>query len=140
MVLPEQAVAFIRDEAPLGHVVTIDEDGTPDVTVAWFDVDDLGRLSFATLFDQRKLRNLRRDPRIAVSFERDVATEVGMRQYLVVEGEARVTAGGAPDLLGRLATRYVGPDADFPPMDDPPAGYVTIVVPTRFRGVGPWTE
>ena len=50
-----------------GHLVTLDPDGGPQVTLAWFDLDD--DLVFATLFNQRKLDNLRRDPRAAVSFE-----------------------------------------------------------------------
>lgn len=137
--LPEAAVRFIVEEAPLGHVVTMDEDGTPFVTVAWFDASSEG-LVFATLFDQHKLRNLRRDPRITVSFESCTANEAGMLHYVVVDGEADVREGGAPELLAALAARYVGPDVEFPPMDDPPAGYVTHVTPTRIRGIGPWVD
>lgn len=139
VILPDSAVEFIVRDAPLGHVVTLDEDGTPHVTVAWFDASPEG-LRFATLFDQRKLRNLRRDPRIVVSFESCDQNESGMLHYVVVDGEARISEGGAPELLAELATRYVGPDAEFPPMDDPPAGYVTTVTPTRIRGIGPWED
>lgn len=137
--LPQPAVDFIVERAPLGHVVTLDEDGSPHVTVAWFDAS-ADELVFATLFDQRKLVNLRRDPRITVSFEGSETNEVGMLNYVVVDGEAEVREGGAPELLAELATRYVGADADFPPMDDPPAGYLTHITPTRIRGIGPWVE
>lgn len=137
--LPQAAVDFIVEEAPLGHIVTVDEDGSPHVTVAWFDADADG-LVFATLFDQRKLQNLRRDPRVVVSFEAADANEVGMLHYVVVDGRAEVSEGGAPELLAELATRYVGPDVDFPPMDDPPPGYVTRITPTRVRGIGPWAD
>ena len=137
--LPPPAVDFIVERAPLGHVVTLDEDGSPYVTVAWFDASP-DELVFATLFDQRKLVNLRRDPRITISFEGSETNEVGMLNYVVIDGEAEVREGGAPELLAELATRYVGPDAEFPPMDDPPAGYLTHVTPTRIRGIGPWVE
>ena len=137
--LPEAAVDFIVEQAPLGHVVTLDVDGTPHVTVAWFDASPDG-LVFATLFDQRKLRNLRRDPRICVSFESPATNDVGMLHYVVVDGLAEVREGGAPELLAELATRYIGPDADFPPMSDPPDGYLTHVRPTRVRGIGPWSD
>lgn len=137
--LPAAAVQFITEEAPLGHVVTIDEDGSPHVSVAWFDATPDG-LVFATLFDQRKLRNLRRDPRISVSFEARTVNEVGMLNYVVVDGEASVEEGGAPDLLRRLADRYIGADHDFPPMDDPPQGYCTRIAPARVRGIGPWAD
>ena len=63
----------------------------------------------------------------------------GLREYLVVHGNARVTEGGAVDLLGRLAPLYLGPGAVYPP----PAmrniaGYVTRIAPRRFTGIGPW--
>ena len=109
------------------------------MTVAWFDATTDG-LVFATLFDQRKLQNLRRDARITVSFESPASNDVGMLHYVVVDGRAEVTEGGAPELLAELATRYVGPDADFPPMPDPPAGYLTRITPTRIRGIGPWVD
>lgn len=137
--LPQPAVDFVVEAAPLGHVVTLDGDGSPHVTVAWFDASPAG-LVFATLFDQRKLRNLRRDPRITVSFEGAATNDVGMLHYVVVEGRAEVREGGAPELLAKLAGRYIGPDAVFPPMPDPPAGYVTHVTPTRVRGIGPWVD
>lgn len=49
-----------------------------------------------------------------------------------------VTEGGAPELLARLATTYLGPDVKFPPMDDPPPGFVTRITVARIGGVGPW--
>jgi PPOX class probable F420-dependent enzyme len=122
-----------------GHVVTLGEDGAPHVTLAWFDLDG-DELVFATLHDQRKLADLRRDPRVVVSFESAGEHHHGLRPYLVVEGVARVTEGGAPGLLQHLAHRYLGPDVDFPPMPDPPDGYVTRVTVERVRGVGPWTD
>ena len=36
-------------------------------------------------------------------------------QELVFYGNARVTEGGAVDLLQRLARIYLGPNADYPP-------------------------
>lgn len=121
-----------------GHVVTLDADGRPQVTLAWFDLDG-DEPVFATLFDQRKLANLRRDPRVALSFAADRVNEHGLRPYLVIEGVARVTEGGAPELLQRLAHRYLGPDVVFPPMPDPPPGFVTRIEVTAVGGVGPWS-
>jgi hypothetical protein len=59
-------------------------------------------------------------------------------EYLVVHGRARITDGGAPELLQRLAAVYLGPDVTFPPMDNPPAGVVTRIAVDRVGGVGPW--
>jgi hypothetical protein len=66
------------------------------------------------------------------------ATSASADEYLVVHGRARITEGGAPELLQRLAHVYLGPDVKFPPMDDPPPGYITHITPTRVGGVGPW--
>lgn len=138
MVLGPAARALITSGA-YGHVVTLDPDGRPHVTLAWFDLDD-DDLVFATLADQRKLANLRRDPRITVSFESDDVDAHGLRPYLVVHGRASVVDGGAPGLLRHLAARYLGPEVDFPPMPDPPEGYVTRIVVESVRGVGPWRD
>ncbi len=88
---------------------------------------------YATLPDQRKLRNLRRDPRFALSVQSDRINEWGLREYLVVEGTARITEGGAADLLQRLAYTYLGPDVVFPNMPNPPPGYVTRIRVERVR-------
>jgi PPOX class probable F420-dependent enzyme len=138
-VLDEAARALVTSGA-YGHLVTTDRDGSPQVTLAWFDVDVDGGLVFATLFDQRKIRNLRRDPRAVVSFESDRVEESGLRPYLVVHGTATVTEGGAPEVLQRLAHRYLGPEVTFPPMPDPPDGFVTRIRVARVGGVGPWAR
>ena len=138
MALVEPARALIRSGA-YGHLVTLGDDGAPHVTMAWFDVDEAGtELAFATLFDQRKLVDLRRDPRAVVSFEADHVDGHGLRPYLVVHGLARVEEGGAPELLQHLAHTFLGPDVVFPPMPDPPPGFVTRIRVDRVGGVGPW--
>ncbi len=63
---------------------------------------------------------------------------IGLLEYLVVHGRARITEGGAPELLQRLAHVYLGPDVKFPPMPDPPPGVVIRITPERYSGVGPW--
>lgn len=121
----------------LAHVATIDSDGTPHVTLAWVGLDG-DEIVFATLGDQRKLRNLRRDPRVTISIETPRTNAIGLREYLVVYGSARVTEGGAPELLQELAHTYLGPEVTFPPMPDPPPGYVTRIAIDRVAGIGPW--
>jgi hypothetical protein len=61
-----------------------------------------------------------------------------LKQYVVVHGRGRVTDGGAPELLQELAYRYLGPGVTFPPMPDPPPGFVLRITPERIGGVGPW--
>lgn len=134
------AARELVESGALAHLVTLDPDGSPQVTVVWvgLDGDDLvaGHLDGR----QRKLANVRRDPRVALSFEAPTANAIGMRHYLVVHGRARLTEGGAAPLLHRLAQTYVGPGTVFPPMPDPPPGFVMHITVERVGGMGPWTR
>jgi PPOX class probable F420-dependent enzyme len=136
ILLPEAARELLESDA-VAHVVTLDADGSPQVTAAWVGVEG-DEIVFATLPDQRKLRNLRRDPRIALSVPSTKRDEWGLLEYLVVYGTARVIEGGAAEILQRLAYTYIGPDVVFPNMPDPPPGYVTRITPERLGGLGPW--
>jgi len=132
------AARELLESDAVAHVVTIDEDGGPQVTAAWVGIDGED-IVIATLPDQRKLRTLRRDPRIAISVPSTTRNAWGLLEYLVVYGTARVTEGGAADMLQRLAHTYLGPDVVFPGMPDPPPGFVTRITPERLGGVGPWS-
>jgi len=134
--LTDRIRAFIGT-GPLGHVVTLNERGDPDVSMAWIGVED-DELVIGTLHDQRKLQNLRADPRVALSFQAPGRNEYGLDRYLVVRGRARVTEGGAPELLQRLAHVYLGPDVRFPAMPDPPPGYVVRIAVEKVSGLGDW--
>ena len=87
---------------------------------------------------QQKVRNIARDPRVALSIESDVTNALGLREYLVVHGTARLEEGGAAELLQRLAHVYLGPDVRFPPMDNPPPGVIARISVERIGGVGDW--
>jgi PPOX class probable F420-dependent enzyme len=134
--LNDEARRLVESDA-VATVVTLGPNGSPQLSAAWVGIED-GEVVLGTLDDQRKLRNLRRDPRIAISLLSDRVNRWGLREYLVIEGTARVTDGGAPELLQRLAHVYLGPDVVFPAMPNPPAGYVTRVTVQRVSGIGPW--
>jgi PPOX class probable F420-dependent enzyme len=136
--IPESARSVLESDA-LAHVVTLGPGGQPHVTLAWVGLDG-DEIVFATLPDQRKLANIRRDPRVAISIETSTVNDYGLTEYLVVYGRGRVTEGGGPELLQRLAHTYLGPDVKFPPMPDPPPGFVTWVTVERLGGVGPWAS
>ena len=136
--LPEGARELIESGA-LGHLVTLNPDGSPQVTCIWVGLGGDELVSAHLAPDQRKLRNVRRDPRVTLSFEGTRVHPPGLKEYLVVHGRARLEEGGAPELLQRLAHVYLGPGVKFPPMDDPPPGYTMHVSVERVGGVGPWT-
>ncbi len=133
-----QSVREQIGKGPLAHLTTLNRDGSPQVTLIWVGIEDdefvIGHLAL-----HQKIKNIRRDPRVALSLIADGTSAQGMREYLVVYGNARITEGGAVPLLQRLAPLYIGPKADFPPpsMRNIP-GYVTRIAPERFSGIGPW--
>lgn len=127
----------LLESAAVATVATINADGSVHLSSAWVGIED-GEIIFATLPDQRKLRNLRRDPRIALTIQSERVDDWGLQEYLVIEGTARITQGGAAEMLQRLAHTYLGPDVVFPAMRNPPPGYVTHVKVERVRGIGPW--
>ncbi len=136
--LPDSAREVLSSEA-LAHIVTLNEDGSPHVTCVWVGLDG-DEIVCAHVPHLRKLENIKRDPRVALSIEAPGKSELGLKHYLVVYGTARVTEGGAPELLQELAHTYMGPGVDFPPMPNPPPGYITHISVERVAGEGPWAE
>jgi PPOX class probable F420-dependent enzyme len=134
--LHPEARALIESDK-LAHMVTLNPDGTPQVTCVWVGLED-GELVTGHLSRYQKVKNVERDPRVAISIEGEGLSDIGLPKYLVVKGTARIQEGGAPELLQRLAHVYMGPDVKFPPMDDPPPGYVIRTTPERVSGAGPW--
>jgi PPOX class probable F420-dependent enzyme len=136
--IPDSALEVVEGDR-LAHLVTIEPDGAPQVSCVWVGVED-GEIVFASLGPRRKLDNLARDPRVALSIETSETSGMGLLHYLVVHGTARITEGGGPELLQRLAHVYLGPDVKFPPGDSPPPGRIVHITVDRIGGVGPWAE
>jgi PPOX class probable F420-dependent enzyme len=123
----------------LAHMVTLNPDGSPQVSCVWVGLDG-DEIVSGHLPRNQKVKNVERDPRVAISIEGEGMSHGALRHYLVIHGSARIQEGGAAELLQRLAHVYLGPDVKFPPTDDPPAGYVIRTTPERFGGVGPWAD
>lgn len=138
MELPPSARDVLESDAG-ATLVTLNPDGSPHVTVAWVGLEG-DEIVIGTLPEQRKLANMRQDPRVALVIQTRNLNPYGLLEYLVVHGSARVTEGGAPQLLQRLARTYLGPDVTFPPMPNPPPGYVIRITANRVGGVGPWAD
>jgi PPOX class probable F420-dependent enzyme len=136
--LPESARAVLESNA-LAHLVTLGQDGAPQVTIVWVGLDG-DEIVSGHLAEHQKVRNIRNDGRVVLSLETPNINAHGLQEYLVVHGTARITEGGAPELLQRLAHTYLGPDVKFPQMDNPPPGFVTRIKVDRVAGVGPWAS
>jgi len=140
--LPASARALLTSGA-LAHCVTLNADGSPQVSGVWVGIEDTAdgeRIVMGHVPRNAKVRNLERDPRIVLSLEATGRNAIGMQEYLVVHGTATITAGGAGELLQRLATVYNGPDAEFPLGPDSPPGWVVHIAVDRIGGFGPWTQ
>lgn len=137
--LPESARAVLESGA-IVHLVTLNPDGSPQVSCVWAGVDGDDLVTGHLNPQQQKLRNVRRDPRVSLSFEGTDIEPPGLKQYVVVHGRGRIAEGGAPELLQRLAHAYLGPGVRFPPMESPPPGCVLRVTVERVGGLGPWAR
>jgi PPOX class probable F420-dependent enzyme len=137
--LPESARALIASGAH-GHLVTINPDGAPQVSLVWVGVDG-DELVVASMALRQKVRNVQRDPRVVLSFEdSETDDQRGLLRYLTVVGSARISEGGAPERLQELAHTYLGPGVRFPQGENLPGGYVMRIVLERWSGNGPWSE
>ena len=140
MKLDESARALIGRGAN-ATLVTLNADGSPQVSVVWVALqpgehDD--ELVAAHLSDAyRKVRNVRRDGRVALTVVADTGGGV-MRPYLAVTGTARIVEGGAPEVLRELSA-VLAPGTDFPP-DNAPDGFLTRITVDKVGGVGPWAQ
>jgi PPOX class probable F420-dependent enzyme len=137
MKIPQVVRNLIESGCP-AHIVTLNRDGSPQVTLVWIGLDG-DEVVAGHLFKNRKVRNILRDPRVAISLEADTKSVMRLTEYVVLYGQARIQEGGAPELLQKLAEVYIGPGVKFPPMENPPAGYITRIQVDRIDGVGPWT-
>ena len=127
--LTDDQVALLREKV-LAHVATVMPDGSPQVTPVWVDTDGEAVL-FNTAKSRLKYRNLRRDPRVAISLsshENDYRT-------VVIRGRAEFIDEGADDHIDRLAKKYLG--ADSYPGRRPDEVRVTVrVVPETIHRRG----
>jgi PPOX class probable F420-dependent enzyme len=121
-------------------LVTVNPDGSPQVSVVWVALQstpDGDELFTAHLAEHKKVRNVRKDPRVAVTILSLDPRGHGMRPYLSITGTARIVEGGAPELLQQLNPILGDPNSKFPP-DGAPPGFLTRIRVDKIGGIGPW--
>jgi PPOX class probable F420-dependent enzyme len=138
MRLDDSARALIGSGAD-ATLVTINADGSPQVSMVWVALQSTpegDELVSAHLAEYQKTRNVRRDPRVALTIA--APTQPGQQTpYLAIRGTARIVEGGAPELLTELAQALLGSSEHFPPPDSPD-GLLTRIRIDKVGGVGPW--
>jgi PPOX class probable F420-dependent enzyme len=139
MSLLNPAARELIESGALAHLVTLAADGGPRVACIWVGLDGDEIVAGHLDAGQHKLRNIAADPRVALSIESPGRNAIGLQEYLVLRGRARLQEGGAAALLQRLAHVYLGPDVTFPTMPDPPPGIVSRITVEHVGGIGPWS-
>jgi PPOX class probable F420-dependent enzyme len=93
----------------LAHLVTLNRDGSPQVSIVWVGLDgDEIVCGQMTTHLYQKLKNIQRDARVALSMVTGGKTD-GLDNYPAINGSARITEGGAPELVNQLAQIYIQP-------------------------------
>ena len=116
----------------LAHVATIGPDGEPQTSPVWFDWDGTF-LRFAQVSGfQQKVRNVRREPRVALSF----VDPANPYRYLEVRGRVeRIDPDPDWAFINAMARKYLGVDAY--PWGKPGDEWVVVVIrPERTTQMG----
>lgn len=103
MKLSEDVIALLRQPSHC-YVATVMPDGSPQLTQTWVDTDG-EHVVINTVEGYVKLKNMRRDPRVAVA----VASPDDPYRYVQIRGHvvSETTEGGAED-IERLSQKYTG--------------------------------
>ena len=121
----------LLQEPAFCHLATLMPDGSPQNTQVWVDTDG-EHLLVNTAEGRQKVKNVHRDPRVAVNVvDPDNAWRLAMVRGRVVE----VTPEGADRLIDELAKKYL--DADSYPFRDPVEVRVTLKIsPEKINETG----
>ena len=103
MELPDRLVELMRGPNPC-FVTTLMADGSPQTTQTWVDTDG-EHVLINTVQGHLKVRNIERDPRVAVA----ICDPDKPSRYFQVRGRVLdVTTDGAAEHIEKLAQRYLG--------------------------------
>jgi len=124
--LTEDAIRILQGKN-LAYVATVNEDGSPHLAPMWVDVDPERDLVLLNTADgRRKVRNVRRDPRIVISSHDPAHPD----PPLIVRGMVeRITTEGADEHIDFLSRKYDGEPWE------PRAGQVRLILEVRPEDV-----
>jgi PPOX class probable F420-dependent enzyme len=128
--LPEGLIALLRQPS-LCFLTTLMPDGSPQMTQTWVDTDG-EHVVINTVQGFQKVRNVERDPRVAVC----VADSADPTRYLAIRGRVvKVTTEGGAEHIEAVAQRYMG--APYPWYSGRDQVRVILTISAdRIRGVG----
>jgi PPOX class probable F420-dependent enzyme len=128
--LPAPVLELLRSGVRC-FVATTDADGKPQLTQTWVDTDG-EHVLVNSVQGFRKVRNIERDPRVAVA----VSDPDNPRRYFQVRGRVvGVTTEGAADHIEKLSQKYLG--TPYPWFGGRDQVRVTIAIePEKISGMG----
>ena len=101
--LSDELLALLRQPSTC-YIATLMADGSPQVTQTWVDTDG-EHVIINTVQGYVKLKNIARDPRVAVV----ISDPHNPTRYFQVRGQVvNVTTEGATDHIEKLAQKYTG--------------------------------
>jgi PPOX class probable F420-dependent enzyme len=101
--LPAGLIALLRQPS-LCFLATVMPDGSPQVTQTWADTDG-EHVVINSVRGHQKVRNVERDPRVAVN----VCDVSSPARYYAIRGQVTaITAEGGAEHIEALAHRYLG--------------------------------
>jgi len=125
----DPAVRDILDGDSIAHLATVLPDGGPHAVPLWIGTEG-DRVVVLTVPNSRKAKNVRRDPRVALS----IAPADNPFEPVTLRGRVVEWMEGDPawEIIDRLAMKYTG--APYPRGED---RVVLVIEPDRQRvGVG----
>ena len=101
--LPDELLDLLRKPA-ICYLATTMPDGSPQLTQTWVDTDG-DRILINSVEGFQKIRNIERDPRVAVT----ISDPDKPSRYFTVRGRVlSVSKDGAVDHIEKLSQRYLG--------------------------------
>jgi PPOX class probable F420-dependent enzyme len=89
----------------LVFISTLSADGSPSVTPVWADIEEDGLILINSFDGSAKVKNARRDPRVALS----IVDANNTYNAVSIKGKTiEITTEGADEHIRRLAKKYLG--------------------------------
>jgi PPOX class probable F420-dependent enzyme len=103
--IPENYLDLFKKPA-FGFLTTLMPDGSPQTQPVWVDIEN-GQVIVNTAMGRQKDKNMRRDPRVAVT----LMDPDNPYRYLEIRGRVTdVTQDGATAHIDKMAKKYLGKD------------------------------
>jgi len=103
-----EPVAKLLKDKNFAFIATLMPDGSPQITPVWIDIDNnTNTILVNTASGRKKLDNISRDPRVAIS----VANQLNPYEMVAIRGEVvQQDTNSADEHIDKLAKKYLDLD------------------------------